>query len=172
MSYTVIHKTDEHGNVETIAEIQNAWLGAIYIWETLGRRYLRDLPPYWTPLINPQPVWDLFKDRRLNLHERAVLGSTFDKVMVKRERLHSIAFALDQFVQWFPGHSNLAEQASAIARHQNDGSCYAIFWTQTSVADDVWWVYEQNGDWRWYDITRDEGHWFLYDALESMPTLT
>jgi hypothetical protein len=171
MSYTSIHSTTAQGEVSTLAEIDNAWRGAMFVWTKLGERYLPEsqTDPYWTPLKNDgQPIWDLFKDPRLHNEEKIVLGSTFDRVMIKRENISRVCWAYSQFAQWYPGNNSLMEQWGVLNKAKNDPEIFAVFWTQTSVASDIWYVFEPDKDeYRRYDITRDIGHWFLFDRLQS-----
>jgi len=176
MSHTTIHKITEDGNMSSGIELRNAWRGAMFIWTEIGKAHLEEAKtPFWSALLDSESVWGLFTDERLSQMERAVLGSTFDKVMVKRENLPKFVGHLREFAQKYDAEnsSSLLEQASAIEKLLEMTDTYAIAWTQTSVAGDVWWVWDDDDEDfnRYYDYTRDEGHWFLYES-EPMRTLT
>ena len=173
MSYTRIHMTTKTGKVSTLAEIPNATLGALAIWDMLGKVKLRNRPPYWNPILNASDVWELFEKPALNRMERLVLGSTFDKVMVKRTHLDTLGWQFNEFNSRLNpvGNrlNNLSDQATVLRDAAKNDKCYAVFWTQTSVADDVWRIYEDGEDEpRWYDITKDTGHWFLFEECERV----
>lgn len=167
MSYVTIHKVPEVGAIESYAEAENAWLGAMYIWESMYLRYVSkgvyDLDQVRMNMHrNMQSVWDLAKDEQIPLEFRIVLTTTFDKVMVRRADLPRVIGAFSSFRLAFGGDNNLGQQQKALRELLNDETCYAVCWTQTSVADDIWMVYEQEkDDHRWYDLSRDTGHWFL-----------
>jgi hypothetical protein len=52
--------------------------------------------------------------------------------------------------------------------------CYAACWNQTSVSDAWPHIHEKckacgceiEDEYRDYDISKDEGHWFMFDKLE------
>lgn len=183
MSRTILYKTDVNGKAEVAAEFQNATRGALFVWEALGRHYLRPLPELWNPLSNPQPVWDLWKDPRITETDKIVLLSTFDRVMVKREHLPVVADAFRQFdkdhargfytrftdfekmfldiVGRRDAESSLTEQSAVLDLLALQESCYAVFWNQTSVTD-AWVKSVSDDESRLYDITRDTGHWFMF----------
>lgn len=176
MSYTTVHKVPESGEITEGFEIQNAWFGAMYVWEKLYWQYLhlgakdefsfgmmmgRDLDKP----NSLKMVWDLYKQpKRIAEDDRIVLGTTFDKAMVKRENLPRLIEAFEGFIRRYGTNPNLDKQVIAYETLAKDETCYAVCWTQTSVAGDAWLVYEKDkDDHRGYDISRDTGHWFLFD---------
>lgn len=172
MSHTAIHITSESGEVSTIARIHNAWRGAMFIWDTLGKFKLHDRSQYWNAVTNAKDVWELFETKRLNRTERLVLGSTFDRAMVKKENLNSLAREFEEFNSRYnpvgARPNSLSEQADVMRKAAESDDCYALFWTQTSVSDDVWMVYENEDEPRWYDITRDTEHFYLFDMCNEI----
>lgn len=174
MSYVTIHKVPEKGEITDYAEIKNAWLGAMYIWESMYLRYISlgvyDMAQVQINMMNRdmQKVWDLAKDEQIPLAFRIVLITTFDKCMVRRSDLPRVISAFSDFLMAFSGENNLVGQMNVLRELSKDETCYAVCWTQTSVADDIWHVYESD-DFRWYDVSRDRGHWFLeLPAVELM----
>lgn len=87
--------------------------------------------------------------------------STFDKVMVRQEHIPLVISAFKEFSSKY-GDSSLPEQVVALEGVVGDETCFAVCWTQTSVADDIWHIYE-DGDMRMYNISIDTGHWFMFD---------
>lgn len=176
MSYTIVHKVPETGGITEGFEIHNAWLGAMHIWESMYWRYVhvgaRDEFSFGMMMTRDldkpngiKRVWDLAKETRVPIDERIVLTTTFDGVMVKREHLPRLAEAFRVFIR--SGHdntSNISLQIQAYDKLALDETCYAVCWTQTSVAGDAWLVYEEDkDDHRPYDISRDSKHWFLFN---------
>lgn len=169
MSYMVVHKVPPDGEIETIGEFKNSWLGAMLIWNTLSKRYLGldGAPIMGGPAL--QRLWDLAGDRAVPFQIRLVHGSTMDKVMVRRENLERLADAMDFFAETLcPDNSgHLRPHAELLREAAKDETLLAVCWTQTSVSDGVWkvWVEEEEES-RWYDLARDEGHWFLFDEVK------
>lgn len=171
MSFTILFKVPESGEIEEYVRYQNAFQGAFNIWEEMTGHYL-GLPT--VPMFgNMQPVWDLAESERVPLNDRIVMLSTFDNVMVRRENLPTLIAAFRDFATRFdPGH--LLAQAAALEKLVDDPTCYAVCWNQTSVNGDMW--LEPSGEvdeydypiYRLYDISKDTGHWFLFDEI-SLP---
>jgi len=112
-----------------------------------------------------QPVWDLAEDERVPFELRIVLMSTFDNVMVKRADLPTVATAFEEYWRFFADGGHLDEQAKKLRELAEDETCYAVCWNQTSVNCDTWRVYDADEDdnrQRFYDMSRDTGHWFLF----------
>jgi hypothetical protein len=183
MSYTIVHKVPQTGAIATGFDIQNAWLGAMHIWERMYWRYCHvgrhDEYAFGMVMTRDldrkdslKQVWDLAKRSEptilhpftVPLNDRIVLATTFDKVMVKREHLPRLIEAFHAFMTSHGGTDNMRKQVQAFEKLSKDEECYAVCWTQTSVVADAWMVYEPDeDDHRQYDISIDTGHWFLFD---------
>ena len=188
MSYTELFGFDQNGDAYSMAEIKNAFRGAMMVWEYLENKYLPFVD--FTRILSgkreeQQKVWDLSKDDRLSRQEKIVLLSTFDNVVVKQANFKELIRAFLEF----PGEkTSLKEQAEIIK--QSD--CIAVAWNQTSVNCDYLWsvsykyidkedipLLEKN-DYRFindaeyiiqydnkpYNLFTDKGHWFLFDHLK------
>lgn len=166
MSYTEIYKVPAAGEMECIAEIDNAWRGAMHIWCEMALHYLNlDYAGLFTYLCKPDSpaariLWDLYLCEDIPLAHRITFASTFDKVMVKRDHLPRLIAAFKQFAQDFPP-GNILEQAEALQQLIDDPTCVAVCWNHTSVNCDTWRVLEPDGiNVRCYDLNRDTGHYF------------
>ena len=191
MSYTEIYKFDKNGDASFLGQTENAWRGAMAIWRILKRKYLAPLskpswideadylkrgyyryqvpPPTDDNIPHPlQPVWDLFKDHRLFNDEKNVLGTTFDRVIVRRENILEIIGSFYTFSERNKTNNvnlSLKEQAEIIQHAiTNDDDLIAIAWNQTSIGEAFWESYniDENGENIPYNIFNDSEHQFLF----------
>lgn len=180
MSYTEIYLVPQSGGVELYRELRNSWHGAILLWSHLSERYLGESLSL-AMMRDGSRLWNLVKDTRLSRDERIALATTFDRVMVKQEHFRLVADAIDRMIREpnSAGHwGNWPAQADALRYLALDSMCFAVAWNQTSVNDDTWTVYEEGKDEeeeyedevdsRPYDLSRDSGHWFLFDHYPEL----
>ena len=168
MSYTTLYKVPESGPVEEFAEYRNAFRGGFLVWDNLSHLHLNTPATHFMLKGDRamQAVWNLWQNLEVPESHRIVMASTFDTVMVKHENLPRLIEAFESYCSDVddPGHiSAMIPHLRALAE---DDSCHAVCWQQTSVSADSWMVYEgvDKGS-RRYDISRDTGHWFLFDEL-------
>ena len=77
MSYTEIYAVNKNGDVEEYEDIQNAWRGAMAVWNILEERYL---PPF-RPSFLPDFVPDEKIEEHLGYKPRRCIG--IDKEAMK-----------------------------------------------------------------------------------------
>lgn len=173
MSYTEIFAFNKQGEALGLANVKNAWRGAMAIWTTLEDRYLPENRPYKdmgkmsrmsSPNINDQKeVWGLVKDDRLSEDEKIVLASTFDNVIVMKEDFPRLIEAFRNFV----GQTSLKEQADILHLAMGDDDIIAIGWNQTSVNCDTWATNgpynEETDESSPYNIFKQTEHWNLFE---------
>lgn len=170
MSYTEMFKVPETGPIEHVADFSNAFLSAWHVWSEMAKAYLGQEASHLMSQGNMQRVWDLWK-HDVPLSHRIVMLFTFDNVMVKRENFLRLAKAMDAFADRF-GPGTLRLQAEKLRELYGNPTIYAMCWNQTSVNADAWWVRDETlpGDedeqYRLYDISKDTGHWFLFDRFQ------
>lgn len=163
MSYTELYKVPAQGEIVEYAEFRNSYRGAWLVWDQMGKQYCGGVS-----ISNMQPVWDLAKSDRVPIDYRIVMASTFDNVMVRRENLPRLVQAIEEYAKTFEA-GTLLEQADKLKELAQDDSCFAVCWNQTSVNCDTWLVRREGLDkygdplWEMYDVSRDTGHWFLFD---------
>lgn len=178
MSYTEIVKFTKTGRAESLADIGNAWRGAMAIWRTLEKRYLPPYVPSWgTPkeeysrfaTIDEEPrkeVWGLWEDPKLSPTDKIVLGSTFDNVIVLKKDIPELLKAFREFE--CDGNCSLSDQANAIENEfASNKDTLAIAWNQTSVCENKWLYWEENGRKR-YNILKDDEHWDLFESIKEV----
>ncbi len=114
-------------------------------------------------------LWDIFRNPKLPETIGIMMACTFDHVMVKAVQLNRIAYAFQDFVGAYGDDlsprtvTTLQQQIEAMAEIAKK-QVHAICWTQSSIASDVWQVYE-DGDVRGYDLSKDDDrHFFLFDG--------
>lgn len=170
MSYTEMFKVPKHGDIEHVADFKNAFLSAWHVWSEMAEAYIHKDASRMMLEKDMQPVWDLWKRPDVPLDYRIVMAFTFDNVMVKRENFIRLAEAMEAFCKRF-GSGSLWEQAEVLRQLAADETAYAVCWNQTSVNADTWWVRDEtlsedeDEQYRMYDISKDSGHWFLFDEL-------
>lgn len=183
MSYTEIFIFDKNGDAEQLAEINNAFRGGMAIWGEIEKKYLPPLPkPSWMPSedyekngynrINTmnsdliKEIWNLFGKEEVSFNDKLVLGTTFDKVIVKKEDIPLIIEAFELF----EGETSLKEQA-CVLKTVLDKDIMGIGWNQTSVNRDSWGYYNYDEDsekYIPYNMKEQEDHWFLLDELNEI----
>lgn len=193
MSYTSIYGFNQNGTAYLQAEVDNAWRGAMAIWAILEERYLPPYIPesvkcanwYYhgmsfdevvqkigfkpTRLIvlfgdnSIQEIWDLADSAKVSTIDKIVLMTTFDKVIVKREKLPQVIDAFNAF----EGETSLKEQAVILQEMLKNEKCIAVGWAQTSISAYDWSSFNFNketGDCTPYNcLTQNEHYWLFED---------
>lgn len=172
MSWTTLHGFEPDGDLVDVREFHNAWGGAMYIWTQLAREYLdSDAMRFLFREEEARRLWSLWRRSDLPDHHAATLLSTLDKLVLEPDRFAALADAFDRFVADFPtsGVCSLPQQAETLrAMAGDDRGWRGVAWTQTSVAPDVWTVWDEGqDDGRPYNLDRDRGHHFIYEELGS-----
>lgn len=164
MSYTELFGFDRKGNAYPQAEVENAWRGAMAIWNIMEKRHLPPAP--YSRLMNPveaKKIWGLYADKRVPMHERIVLLSTMDKCLVKKEDFPRLIEAFRKF----EGDTSLPEQADILETMMADDDCIAVGWNQTTVSASHWSRYDEDADDEIpYNCLTGEDHFWLFDDLE------
>lgn len=132
MSYTEIYTVDTNGDVRLYGEVNNAFAGAMHVWNTLNKKYdLQD-----SLFTEFKETWSKFNQGFYETHEDIVLGSTFDNVLVKKEHLDELIDALDKYHAEH-GDGNHLQQAELLWELKNK-DILAVAWCQTSGVNDTW----------------------------------
>lgn len=182
MSYTEIYKFKKDGNATLFAEIQNAWRGAMSIWNILDKKYLPPYVPDWAVRLKMnepgkefyrmhdptneegrKEVWGIYYKEGVSQTDKIVIGSTFDNVIVMREDIPKLVEAFRNF----EGETSLKEQADVIEKlFNNDEDMLGISWNQTSVNADAWSILEDDKA-QPYNILKNDKHWNLFEDLKQ-----
>lgn len=176
MSYTTLYMAPASGELVEITDFRNAFGSAAFVWCVCAREFFGHRHEYsWlSDRELRRKIWMLADDASVPMFVRITMGTTFDRVMVKRENLGRVAQAFRDFVAAYPpGDSacSLIHQADVLEGLIDTEECFAVCWNQTSVGD-TWTVRdggcEECGEGavdRLYDLSRDTGHWFLFEKL-------
>ena len=105
MSYVSIFAVRKTGVVERIGEARNNHGYAPQVWEHLGKKYKcidPNAPYYGADEDGLKKLWKLFKpegtkNEVLDALDNILLGSTFDRVWIKKERLPLLFEAIQRF---------------------------------------------------------------------------
>lgn len=170
MSYTTLHLV-KHGGLEDFQEYKNSHGGAMFVWNALANKYLKE-SAFKFMFGDSAPLWAIAYDSKVSKTDRIVMATTFDRAMVRAENLLDLADRFDEFCKTYPAGNmacSLSQQSADFRKIAEDKEVLGVCWTQTSVAGDVWQVNEEDGEsMRSYDIDRDSGHFFVYDNVKVM----
>ena len=153
MSYIEIFKFDENGNSESFGMVDNAWLGAMRVWDILGKKYCG----HGVSINRGQmkAIWNLVYNSDVASDEKIVLCTTFDKCLAKKEDIPKIIDAFRKFA----GNTNLDEQADMLENMYEEPNCIAVGFHQNSVSCEQWFD---------YNCIRDKEHFWLFDELKEI----
>lgn len=181
MSATIIYGADHTGDVVEVAEFKNSWGSAMLIWDYLAAKYhpkppdldVHDLWTYCT--LNPKyirKIWDL-QNADIPLREKALLFSTFDNAMCRREALPKLA---DLFEEANPDiirvlgnraiNLNHIPAQAQVFRAITDAYS-AICWQQTNCGPFLWFDNDADAP---YNINTGTKHWYIDDELFAKST--
>lgn len=170
MSYTELFYVTQKMRVHPLAEFHNSHLGAALVWHNLyimhctewrkaqaeKRGYSLEFPSNDEDY---QQVWNLFADLQISECERAVLGSTFDFVILKREHFQRFLDDVKKYIVNYRS-GTLLQQAEAISKLSNRKSVIGVCWNHTSVNADMGYMLKEK--------SKNGELWSLYDALDNM----
>lgn len=151
MSYTEIFKFDKYGNSESVADIKNAYRGAMAVWNILGKKYCGHGASIFD-LSLMKRIWNLADNKRVPLDERIVLCTTLDKCLIRKEDIPRVVTAFRNF----DGETSLKEQADVLEELYQDDDCIAVGWHQNSVNCEQWFE---------YNCLEQTDHYYLFDEL-------
>ena len=197
MSKTVIHGFGMDGICTSkIAEANNAWRGAVMVWQILESKYLPKYRPRYVPASVPDDeieeylgykptrlsssnvgamsaVWHLLIADGVSITDKIVLGTTFDNVLVRRDDIPKVIEAFEAFDKEHEGMTNLKEQADGLRAFYKDEEVSAVGWNQTSVNGEDWSnigepIIDEDGDEVGgpYNFKTGNRHWWLFDVLK------
>lgn len=174
MSALIIYGVDLQGNTYAYSSLKNSWGGAIKIWQFLGNKYfpkpedLEDLSGFEYNALNMEylkKIWSLQSREDIPLCERALLFTTFDGCMCKKEYLLKLADLFDEaspevdkyLPDWKVDH--IKNQAQIFRQAAVEENLTALCWQQTSVAESKW---------HEYNTTNNEYHWYMAEEIFSI----
>lgn len=155
MSYIEIFKFDENGDSESFGTVNNTWLGAMRVWDILGKKYCGHGASIFDKG-QMEAIWNLVGNKTVTLDEKIVLCTTFDKCLVKKEDIPKVIDAFRKFD--FDGNTNLNEQADILESLYEEPNCIAVGFHQNNVSCEQWFD---------YNCIRNNEHFWLFDELKE-----
>lgn len=168
MSYTELYYITPKKRVVMVEEYKNSHRGAMLVWANLWEAHCKErieeikktmgFTPF-TPVEDRdwQLLWALFRNPEISEVERAILGSTFDNVILKKEHFQRFYDDVLKYAEYYPAGS-LIRQAQFILGLSKK-NIIGVMWNQTSV----------NGD--GYDNIRESLQngeaWSLYKEVDK-----
>lgn len=178
MSYTELYGFTKDGNVECIGRVKNSFRGAIAIWSHLEKKYLPKYIPNWSSAEDDydysrihnisdrramQDIWDLIFKNEIPCIDRIVLGTTFDCIVVKKDKISKV---IDAFIK-FEGDTSLPEQAEILKAYSDNPDYTAFAWNQTSVCEFLLREYDEETDeYTACDLSKEGKYEFLFEEYE------
>ena len=134
MSYTTLYAFKQDGSIETHAEYKNAWHGAMIVWNSMAERY--NTPFNLIDEKSMLALWALAGDKKVPLHDRITLATTFDRKVVYSKDFQRLVAAMKESAKWLPEHCHIGKQVADIEKIMElTPDIIAVGWNQTSVVD-------------------------------------
>ncbi len=168
MSYTEMFGFNKNGDAYELADISNAWRGAVAVWNHLYSKYFGERFPTFIGTENAfEKLNKAFNDGKMQEHEKIALITTYDNAIIKRENFQEVIEAFRKF----EAETSLKEQSDVIEEALKDENCIAIGWNQTSVNGDNWCNFggydEEKDESIPYNLNSGEKHWYIFKELEE-----
>lgn len=190
MSQTEIVAFNKGGEAIHFGNVENAFRGAMAIWKKLEEKYLDTYRPNYLPAHIPvekieeylgfkpsrtgamdeqamKEIWSLYSREEVSIADKIVLGTTFDRALVKRENFEEVIAAFLSF----EGETSLKEQAEQLKEMLLDETIIAAGWNQTSVTQNQWTCadYDEENDVEVpYNCLKNTNHFWLFDDINKM----
>lgn len=159
MSYAEVWRfRRKNGKAQFANEAMNANGFYIHVWMVLGEKY--DMP--YIPGQERPSVWNLFGGERMSVEDQIVMGSTFDRFIVRQENLPRLIVALEKFQNERP-HATITELVEILKHEARNPDTEAVGFNH-SMNDGYW---EPGPNRRRYNIRLDNNHKELFDTLRS-----
>lgn len=161
MSYTTLYAAFEDGTFETFGYVQNAWRGAVAIWNWLNSTYMGT---EFNMFDENAPLFKLAQSARLPAEHRLLLQSTCDWAVCGPDHAEALADALESFPASTENHKKQAEMIRAAFAL----GARAVAWRATSCGDTLWREYDPETDGSiLYNIDTGTSHWWLTTEVEK-----
>ena len=168
MSYTELYYVTPKKKVVAHAEFHNSHLGAMRVWVNLYKKYFQDRIAETKKLHGYEPsgpisqedysiLWKLFEKTDIPVDERAVLGSTFDQVILEKEHFDRFYEDCMKYAVYYPAGS-LLYQATTIQK-LSKRNVIGVCWNHSSVNGDM---YDQLKGW-----AKNNELWSLYKNIDK-----
>jgi hypothetical protein len=164
MSHTTIIHIVPGESIEYGEELSNSSGGAAYVWNAIGNKYISAFS--WSNQSSFDRLWELWKNKTIPVHQRAVLMFTFDRAYVKKINYARMARHIRAFLADFPNTDGWVCYWEEIASILEGAESPAIGLYCTSVSDNPF-----HGRWNEEKEEYDPIDWArcyeLYEVLEQ-----
>jgi hypothetical protein len=168
MSCTELYYVTPKKKVVAHAEFRNSHLGAMRVWENLYKKYFKDRIAETKKLHGYEPsgpispedysmLWGLFWKTNIPVDERAVLGSTFDLVILEKEHFDRFYEDCMKYAVYYPAGS-LLYQATTIQK-LSKRNIIGVCWNHTSVNGDMYYELKE--------YAKKDELWSLYKEIDK-----
>ena len=190
MSRTELVAFKKNGEGFHFEDTLNASRGAMAIWMHLEEKYLTAYRPKYIPNHIPmekveeylgfkpsrtsggdeeamKEIWSLYGKEEVSIADKIVLGTTFDRVLVKRENFEELI----EVFHSFEADTSLKEQAELLRKMLEYDDIIAVGWNQTSVTENQWLrtLYDEENDIDVpYNCLIHTNHFWLFDDINKM----
>jgi hypothetical protein len=170
MSYCAII-TFENDVAKGQINFGNAWGGAARIWSVLFDTYLKKGQyDTWLNEKRMLDLWSLASSDKLPAYARALLASTFDYAVIRREHFEQFCNDLAEFDKRWPTKGNISNHLPAwrLAINGLPSRVTAIGFHGTSVSSNLFegWN-EETDESTWYDLRTGDRHFEVYDFVSE-----
>ena len=147
VSYVSVYAVRQSGDVECIGEARNNHGFAPLVWDYLGEKCGIDVGGFGsTRDANLERLWKLFKPGgggALDEPDNVLLGATFDRVWLKRERLPLLFDAVRRFTEEYVRPRGRVETAAECVRLieeelVRDSALAGVCFNMCSAVDSYW----------------------------------
>lgn len=165
MSTTTVKGINPGEPADDILELRNSHGSAPVIWDTMAQKYLGLAPFAYS--FNDEKLWPLWKDLSIPEHHRAVLGMTYDGVVVSKSDYERAARDIRAFLVDFPPNPEYVNHWVAIAEMFEGKPDYeGIGFHWTSVSEDPF-EGEYDEETEEYGPVNLDGKWSLYHFFDK-----
>lgn len=158
-------------------EFGNSWGGAMFIWDSVFERYLKDPKIPYDNVLSPlakhgsereQAIWNCWKRPDISPAAKAVWLCTFDNVLVMPLDFNQFALDLREFVREFLIGERICHLPAWADFVDNHADAEAIGFHHTSVSENPWYGWDEATEESVpYNLATGTKHWSLYDRLRE-----
>ena len=169
MSSTELYYITKKNRVINCMDFRNSWLGAMCVWANLYKAHFAERIKSNTkelgfeadsPITDDdyKAVWGLFKKEDVPEYEKAVLGSTFDNVILEKEQFKRFYDDVLRYCIYYQAGTLLA-QAQFINTLSKRKTIRGVAWNQTSVNADTYYRIKK--------LVKSGELWSLYKEIDK-----
>ena len=179
MSSTTLYVFRSDGLAEAHTTFRNSHGSAPRVWRALCEKYIHPIYPQLRVFRDVEKLFEIQESLPLKDFEVDLLHWTADRFILKSEYFTAMADSFDKFELEYPcpGYANHLPAIAELMRKFkiDEPDVQAIAFQQTSVAEDMWYVFETiehpvdpeytKDEDRPYDLNKDTNHFFYEPGI-------